>query len=287
MKQQQNMDSSFEEYRRDRNFRRLQHSGPLRPMGKNATILQQLEEAEKSEIQDERLAREVHEFFADATRTAANIVQQIAGSQEQQTTQLLRSEIEDFLADVLRRAESFMTAFLATRRGGGVQQELEPHVHNLVGYQLDQFRHEGTARLDDKHIGQDPFKEPLPARKSEATPPAETNESMASQAAKLNWNKPSDAAPAGEARTPAPSEATQGEAKHAETKQPQGKDAKGKRGKANASPASQPKAGTPGAQKQTPEQLQKAIDALVASGVIGAEQAKTLLDVLPQPGQKK
>lgn len=156
---QDNLESSFEKYRRDRKFRRLQKSGPARPMGKNAAILQQLEDAEKSEIRDERLTREVHDFFSDATRAAADIVQRIAGSHEEESALKIRTDIEDFLTDVISRAETFMRA-LATSRGGGLEQDLEPKMHNLVGKQLDEFRHEGTAQLEDKHIGQDPFQAP-------------------------------------------------------------------------------------------------------------------------------
>src|SRR5262249_24520853 len=158
------------------------------------------------------------------------------------------------------------------------QQELEPQVHNLVGFQLDHFRHEGTAQLEDKHIGQDPFQHPLPpvSQKSDVAPA--TDEDQSAPAANLSWKKPVDAAPSTatpttQTRTPPPP--AQKEAKDA--KATRDKDAKDKRvrGKpASASP--QPQQGLPAAtQKQTPEQLQKAIDALVASGVIGADQAKS------------
>ena len=150
------LESSFEEYRRDRTYRRLQNSKPTRPMGKNQAVLKQIEAAELGEVRDERLTREVHDFFADATRTAAGIVNRIADDKEEEEAQKMRSEIHEFLHDVIRRAECFMTA-LKDRPNLGVEQNLEPQMHNLVGPQLDEFRNEGTARLDDKHIGQDPF----------------------------------------------------------------------------------------------------------------------------------
>ena len=142
-------------------------------MGKNAAILQQIEEAERNEVHNERLTREVHEFFSDATRTAADIVQRITGTHEEASASKLHCEIQDFLNDVIARAESFMTA-LGQTRGGGLEQELEAKMHNLVGRQLDEFRNEGTAQLDDKHIGQDPFQTPAePTPSVEATPMAE------------------------------------------------------------------------------------------------------------------
>ena len=60
----------------------------------------------------------------------------------------LRCEIQDFLGDVIRRAEVFMTA-LNANRGAAVEQELQAQMQNLVGRTLDEFRHEGTAQLQD------------------------------------------------------------------------------------------------------------------------------------------
>jgi polyhydroxyalkanoate synthesis regulator phasin len=164
------LESSFEEYRRDRTFRRLQNSGPSRPMGKNSQILQQIEAAEHHEVREERLTREVHEFFADATRTAANIVQKIHGTAEEEVVQRMRSEIQDFLQDVIRRAGLFLSE-MKRRPGGPVEQELDANMQNLVGAQLDEFRHEGTAQLQDKHIGQDPFLTPVSAAPEPPPPP--------------------------------------------------------------------------------------------------------------------
>ena len=154
---QSDMDSSFEKYRRDRTFRRLQSAADKRHDPKTASVLAQLEAAERSEVRSETLSREVHEFFADATRQAAGIVQQISQDHEQHKGLRLGSEIEDFLHDVIQRAETFMNALHQQRPDGAQTTDLEATMRNIVGPQLDGFRAEGTAQLQDKHLGQDPF----------------------------------------------------------------------------------------------------------------------------------
>lgn len=148
---------SFEEYRRDRTARRLQDGQAHRPLGPNADVLQELEAAERRELLNARLTREVQDFFEDATRTVATLVKQVTAEEEQSCAERIRSEMEDFLEDVIRRAESFMQA-LRVDEDPRAEAHLEPRLGNLVGRPLDAFRHEGTAELADKHIGQDPFK---------------------------------------------------------------------------------------------------------------------------------
>lgn len=144
---------NFEKYRRERN-RRRHDAGPLRPMGENAAVLRELEAVEREEVRDQQLSREVHEFFADATRTAASIVSQVAETAESQLEASVRAEMSDFLEATIRRAQQFMV--LMKRIDGGVAQtDLETNMRNLVGPVLDAFRYEGTAQLDDKHLGQD------------------------------------------------------------------------------------------------------------------------------------
>lgn len=148
---------SFEEYRRDRTARRLQDGQAHRPLGPNADVLQELEAAEQRELLNARLTREVQDFLEDATRTVATLVKQVTAEEEQSCAEQIRCEMEDFLSDVIRRAETFMQA-LRVEDDPRAEAHLEPRLGNLVGKPLDAFRHEGTAGLADKHIGQDPFK---------------------------------------------------------------------------------------------------------------------------------
>lgn len=148
--------AAFEEFRRSRHSRRLENgSRPARDVA--ASVWEQLEEADNQEVRSETLSREVHEFFADATRTAAGIVQQLAETQEEKSGSRVRSEIQEFLEDVINRAGVFMKELQGQGFTGVQQQELEARMGNLVGRALDQFRAEGTARVEDKHFGQDPL----------------------------------------------------------------------------------------------------------------------------------
>ncbi|MBK8976829.1 MAG: hypothetical protein IPM29_13000 [Planctomycetes bacterium] len=146
----------FENYRRERNRRRLD-AGPVRDLGRNANVLRQIEEAEAREARNARLTREVQEFFEDATRTAAGIVSQVAQSAEQELQHQIAREMSEFLTATIQRAQEFVQ--LMQQQGGRVSsQDLEPHVRNLVGSKLDEFRWAGTAQVRDQHIGLDPFR---------------------------------------------------------------------------------------------------------------------------------
>ena len=126
----------------------------------------ELEKADAAELADLRLTREVKEFFQDATRTAADIVSKIAELQEAAATEKISEEMHEFLVDAIGRMESFVEHL---DKDGGVNEEnLEPHMHNLVGPMLDSFRLEGTAKLADQHIGQDPFAEEVKEPKAES-----------------------------------------------------------------------------------------------------------------------
>lgn len=183
---QSDMDSSFEKYRRDRTFRRLQNAADQKADSNASSVLRQLEAAERSEVRSETLSREVHDFFADATRTAAGIVQHISETHEERAGQRVHHEIEDFLHDVIRRAEVFMTALQLNREPGAQQTEMEATVRNIVGHQLDEFRAEGTAQLNDKHFGQDPFITPA----TDAEEPAAAPTSSESHPSALEWPEP-------------------------------------------------------------------------------------------------
>ena len=67
---------SFEVFRRDRNRRRQQLKLTERPAG-HTEVWEQIEQNEANELKEEILNAEVDEFFTDATRLAATIVQRV------------------------------------------------------------------------------------------------------------------------------------------------------------------------------------------------------------------
>ncbi len=152
---ERSLDHGFEKYRRERKRRQAATGEPVRPMGDKSAVRRELEKADAAEMADQRLTREVKEFFQDATRTAAEIVTKIAELQEAADTERISDEMHEFLVDSISRMEWFVQHL--DRSGTLTEENLEPHMHNLVGPLLDGFRLEGTAKLNDQHIGQDPF----------------------------------------------------------------------------------------------------------------------------------
>ena len=162
--------NGFESFRRERNKRRYEE-GPLRPLGQNAAILREIEEADAREARNQQLTREVQDFFAEATRTAATIVAQVAESAEQQHQESVAHEMSDFLSATIRRAQLFVELMRDCERRGVAQTDVQPNMSNLVGPILDEFRFAGDASTAEAHVGQDPFATELDAML--ATPEAE------------------------------------------------------------------------------------------------------------------
>ncbi|HZN40096.1 MAG TPA: hypothetical protein VFD82_14920 [Planctomycetota bacterium] len=147
----------FDDFRWER--KRSQTKRPQQPAahGFANDALKELEQVEAKEILDQQLTREVHDFFAAATRQAAGIVERVARDAEAEAGLRVEQEMEAFLFDALSRMNAFVVAVLKHKSGPVAEADLEPRVANIVGAALDQFRNEGTAELYDKHIGQDPF----------------------------------------------------------------------------------------------------------------------------------
>ena len=152
----------FENFRRERNKRRME-AGPLRPMGQNAAVLRELEEVEAREVRNQQLTREVHEFFAEATRTAASIVTQVAEHAETEVQAAVTLEMTEFLAETMRRVQEFVELVHVSTPDGVAQREVEVNMQNIVGHVLDSFRFAGDAVTAEAHVGQDPFRTPLMA----------------------------------------------------------------------------------------------------------------------------
>ena len=149
------LEASFELFRRERVRRRVEQEA-RDASDQPGAVWKQLDEADNREVRSAELTREVHDFFAGATRTAAGIVQQLAESHERQSNSQLQAEVREFLEDVISRAENFMMEIQSRRQEGVQQAQIEARMANIVGPALDEFREAGTAQLGDKHLGQDP-----------------------------------------------------------------------------------------------------------------------------------
>lgn len=150
-------DQGFDDYRRERKRMRAKIGPQPTALGYENSALRELEQVEAQEVRDQQLTREVHEFFATATRQAAAIVEKVARDAQQEAGQRVEQEMESFLIDALTRMNNFVLAVLQVKRGGVAETQMEPKIGNLEGASLDEFRWSGTAEVADKHIGQDPF----------------------------------------------------------------------------------------------------------------------------------
>ncbi|MEZ5965417.1 MAG: hypothetical protein R3F56_16410 [Planctomycetota bacterium] len=149
-------DSDFDKFRRERRQRRAQFGSLPATAAAKSHGVSDIEAYEARQMHETKLTRDVHDFLADATKHAATIVEKVTQVAEAETAQRLAREMHEFLEETMRRAARFME-MVQSRRGETALQELEPHLSNIVGTSLDEFRFEGTAQLADKHIGQDPF----------------------------------------------------------------------------------------------------------------------------------
>lgn len=147
----------FDDFRKERQRRRTKLGPAPSTLGYENKALRELEQVEAREVLEQRLTREVHEFFASATRQAAGIVEKVAKDAEAEAGARVEQEMESFLIDALSRMNSFVVTVMHQRRPPVASTEMEPRVARIVGDSLDEFRWEGTADLGDKHIGQDPF----------------------------------------------------------------------------------------------------------------------------------
>jgi len=149
---QPGMDPEFEAFCRARKMRRRKSAAAPGPDG-HGSVWSAIEANEASDLQDRMLNAEVDDFFADATRIAATIVKRVAHGREQELTDQLRHDMEDFLAESIRRASNLMQTLPPDAESIG-EAEVGTNLKNLGGKELDGFRAEGTAQLVDKHLGQ-------------------------------------------------------------------------------------------------------------------------------------
>jgi hypothetical protein len=155
-------DQGFDDFRRERKRVRAKLGPQASVLGYENQALRELEQVEAAEVRDQQLTREVHDFFAEATKQAAAIVNKVATQAKVEVGERLEGEVESFLIDTLSRMNRFVVTVMQQRHNPSVAEaQVEPHVGHIVGEGLDEFRWEGTTETRDAHIGQDPFETDL------------------------------------------------------------------------------------------------------------------------------
>jgi hypothetical protein len=148
----------FDAFRRDRKRARARLGPQPSVLGYENAALRELEQVEEREVREQQLSREVHDFFAEATKQAASIVEKVAQDAEQEVDVRLQDEMRSFLVDAMARMNTFVSSTIDREACAGVAEtQVEPDIKHLVGPELDGFRYEGSPSGRDAHIGQDPF----------------------------------------------------------------------------------------------------------------------------------
>lgn len=151
-------ESEFDRFRRERQRARRPQGFGQGPGGLRADhAMRDIERVERHEVQQQRLSRDVRDFFDEATRQAKSIVERVARDAQHEAKAKIEQEVELFLLDALERMNGFLGGCLAGKGGDDEEQDFLPTIQNIVGDVLDEFRESGTASTDDKHLGKDPF----------------------------------------------------------------------------------------------------------------------------------
>ena len=172
-------DPSFEQFRRSRKLGQIHGKMAEGPGGRG--VLKEIESHERLEVLQQRLQREMNEFFGEATRLAAGILQSLKQEKAQELSEQVYAEMEGFLRESARKAEMLVSRLRETAARNGVAvADVETSLTNLTTKDLDRFRAAGTANLADKHIGKDPMAQPLaPTKPAPAPRQATTEEEVA------------------------------------------------------------------------------------------------------------
>ncbi len=149
--------SSFERFRRERAAKGRTRS-PGTGNARANEALAELEAYERRELQEERLRSEVSEFFDDAQRQAAVIVDKVSRVEREQSSTQLSQEMQAFLTETMRRMTQLVTRVVASDPAGRLAEaNLDAAMSNLSGPVLDGFRQEGTSGTHSMHLGKNPL----------------------------------------------------------------------------------------------------------------------------------
>lgn len=188
----------FDAFRRDRKKARAKLGPQPSVLGYENAALRELEQVEAREVREQQLSREVHDFFAEATKQAATIVEKVSHDAEQEIDVQLQEEMHSFLVDALGRMNSLIVSTMNQPENAQLAEtQIEPDLKLLVGPELDGFRYAGTPATRDAHIGQDPFAvdvEDVQAEFREVVAGMEPHEAVEDEAATIEAHLVAEAA---------------------------------------------------------------------------------------------
>ena len=148
--------SEFEEFRRER-MKRRKISKRSHPVCSQSEVWSLVDAHEARESQDRWLKAEACDFFGHARESVASLVGNVSELRQRDVSDQVIREMKEFLVESVRRANKLMTALALSMNHAG-EAHLPASLRNLGSRDLDAFRAAGTARLEDKHFGQDPLR---------------------------------------------------------------------------------------------------------------------------------
>ncbi|MGH7150973.1 MAG: hypothetical protein ACREIU_09755 [Planctomycetota bacterium] len=117
---------TFESCRSQRAPRGARRGREGRPAPAKAELLKLLESAEKQDLLDRQLKREMEEFFEDSARLAAQALRKLTDAERKRIEQKVVGELREFLHEARRRSADLATRLKAhedRRRGNGGGEE--------------------------------------------------------------------------------------------------------------------------------------------------------------------
>ncbi|HET6203715.1 MAG TPA: hypothetical protein VFI25_13045 [Planctomycetota bacterium] len=113
---------SFESFRAQSTSRSLRRAKDGRPAPAGAELLRLLESAERKDLLDRQLRREMEEFFEDSARVAAQALRKLTDAERKRIERKVLGELREFIEDARRRAADLATRLKEhedRRRGNG------------------------------------------------------------------------------------------------------------------------------------------------------------------------
>ncbi len=149
-------EDQFEAFRREkqkRKYRGESGEGGLPATSDSARVLAEDDRKEALEI---RLQREMQEFVEGTTRIAARILNQVGEKQAKIVQERIAREMKEFFRTTLQRAEEMVRTLREEYGMRTEAAEIEAHLKELAADELDGFRFEGNQDAAQRHLGQEP-----------------------------------------------------------------------------------------------------------------------------------
>lgn len=139
--------------------------GPNRPRSPTTSpraspeVLAEIDRVETEEARNRQLTREMHEFFSEASRSAAKILSELTDTVAANRQASVSEDVTDFLNHTVSRAQDFVEAIKTTGNVEVLTQDLETTMTNLVDDTVDEIRADATAEHRAKPVEQVPIQE--------------------------------------------------------------------------------------------------------------------------------